>query len=338
MKKKLLVISLLCNLYTAVFAETIAIVPFVVYDHSYSKINMSDKPEKEVYKELESCWFEGLITFELLKSEEFGEVYTVLDANKLCEAGNKDYLLYGYIQKNENSWSANLKLYSRDNKKIVKEFFAGDEKEEYDRFINTLSQNVITGIGDVMGLREVQKKAEETKAVELNLPCSFYYWSPINGNWQDVLTGIAGTDCAIEFYPHQKYKVFHEYLTDYSFQFKLSYSFGLGTPSAYELDYHSIRVSVPVISHIHINSLYTVFLGGGIYYEFEMMNAAKKYEDKKFFYQNMGGLELVTGLEYKINDFISLKPEIDFIFQFNVEGFATVKPGLGVNFNLYRGK
>ena len=108
--------------------------------------------EKELIRKLNSYWFEGLISFELLNSSYYGDVYTVIDANKACDISDSLYLLYGFIQKNEKSWFANLKLYSRNEKKIVKEFFGSDDIDKYDRLLEDLSLKIIDGINEITGL------------------------------------------------------------------------------------------------------------------------------------------------------------------------------------------
>lgn len=325
-------IFLLINL--SLYAEKISVAKIIVFDENSSKVESNKKMEKELIRKLNSYWFEGLISFELLNSSYYGDVYTVIDANKACDISDSLYLLYGFIQKNEKSWFANLKLYSRNEKKIVKEFFGSDDIDKYDRLLEDLSLKIIDGINEITGLDIKQKMEDETSNYKLYIPASLYYWNSIMGKWNNVLTGIAGVNAGIEFYPEQPVHVYDGKKYDWSFGLNINYAFGIGKNNSYPLNYHAVGLYSPILLHVYFNNKHTAYFGTGLFYEFEFMNVIKKYEDESFYYQNIFGLELIAGYEYIVNQKINLKTDVKVDFHVNDNSFISIKPSLGLNIKL----
>lgn len=140
MNKKALCFIFTSLLFFVSYASEIKIAPIAVYDSNGNRTTPPFSPSDAIYTALEKRWFEGLVHFSLISENNHGLPVTIIDANKICIAEDADYLIYGYIRKNEASWLSEIKLYSVSEKKIIKEFFASDSVEHYDRLINVLCQ------------------------------------------------------------------------------------------------------------------------------------------------------------------------------------------------------
>lgn len=327
MKTKIVSI-ILFFLMPMLFAEKVIIAPVVVLDQKSARITDETTISQEIYEGLSENWFEGLLGFELLSENDYGDIYTILDANKVSEITGSEYVLYGYVQKNENSWYANLKLFGKNERRIIKEFFASDEIKEKQRFISCLINNVIFGINEITGLDIEKVQNEENEYFRISLPVSVSYWNPLGKRWSSVITGIAGIDVGVEFYPLKKDSGNQNQRIDFSLGLNAGYSLGLGKDDSYPLNYHTIDISFPLMAHFYFNKWNSFFCGIAPYYEMELLKVQEKYKDSALHFQNMFGLQGCIGYEYSISSFISMRTDIKTEFHMSNDRYWAIKPGI----------
>ena len=95
MNKRFLSLLAVSFIFITGFADEILVAPFSVYDAKSNKITMKENPSVKLYGTLQKSWFEGLISFSLLKEEKYEIPVTILDANKICANENANLILYG---------------------------------------------------------------------------------------------------------------------------------------------------------------------------------------------------------------------------------------------------
>lgn len=328
--------ALLFLITKGVFGETILVASLIVYDKDSIVIEQDTNPSEEIYKRLLDYWFEGLVEFKKLSPKEYGEIYTSLDANRACFAEDADYILFGYVQKNEGNWFANVKLYDHKAKKIIREFYSGDDISHYKRLINSLTLNILDGLEEATGLSRNETLREKTRPFEIKLPLSMFYWTPVDADWHSKFLGVIGVEAGVDIYPLQPKMALGKAMVDFSLRPEFSYSCAMGQSETYPLNYHGILLALPLCAHFHFNMKNSLYVGCGAYYEVEMMNITPKYEDKKFLYQNIFGIESMLGYEFGINETMNFFTEIRMDFHLNGDGFVAMKSAFGVSLNLYR--
>lgn len=336
MNKKIPFFLLFILIISRLSASEMLLTPFVVYDNNGNKIDINENPSEAVYKILKQYWFEELLNFSYLSEKQTEIVYTIMDANNLSNKEEKEYLFYGYVQKNEGNWFGNIKLYDSTKKKIIKEFYCSDDKDHYERFIKQLSQNIIDGLIEITGLSQVELRKERTHPIELQLPVSGYYWSPLGGEWNRVIMGIAGVKLGLDFYPPLQEMEFCSKPMDCSLMFKLEWNYGKNQTNAYPLSLNTIEVGLPFFFHFHYDSRNIFHLGFGMNYELDLMNYIPKYEDKRFIYKSCITTEIIAGYEIKLNRLINLFTEVAFDIHYGKENYVYIKPTLGTSFNLFK--
>ena len=334
-KRAICFTALLFSLVIASASE-IKIAPLAVYDGDGNKTEAPYNPSKAIHDELEKRWFGGLINFSHISESKYGIPVTIIDAHKICASESADYLIYGYLKKNESSWLCEVKLYDANGKKIIKEFFAGDSIDHYDRFINILCQNILFGIEEITGLNKDELRQKKTRPMELRIPVSLFYWSPVDSDWGDKILGIAGVNGDLELYPPQPVLVSNGKLIDFSARFNFSWNIGINKKNTYPLVINTIAISLPVLLHVHFNERHSLYGGFGLAYNIELMSIKPKYENEKFLYQNVFSFETIAGYEFDINDKARLFAEMAFDFHLLGDGFVSVKPCLGASFNIFK--
>lgn len=334
-KRAICFTALLFSLVIASASE-IKIAPLAVYEVDGNKTEASYNPSKAIHDELEKHWFGGLINFSHISESKYGIPVTIIDAHKICASERADYLIYGYLKKNESSWLCEVKLYDANGKKIIKEFFAGDSIDHYDRLINVLCQNILFGIEEITGLNKDELRQKKTRPMELRIPVSLFYWSPVDSDWGDKILGIAGVNAGIELYPPQPVIVSNGKLIDFSARFNLSWNIGINKKNTYPLVINTMAISLPVLLHVHFNERHSLYGGFGLAYNIELMSIKPKYENEKFLYQNVFSFETIAGYEFDINDKARLFAEMAFDFHLLGDGFVSVKPCLGASFYIFK--
>ena len=318
------------------FAEKVLLAPVVAYDEHNKKLDLEVNANRVFYEKLNSYWFEGKLTFEYITESKYGAINSVVDAQRVCSISESQYIVYGYFQKNSNSWYGNLKLYDNYAKKVSDEFFVSDSLDNYDRFIETLNERILEGMEKLLGFTELQLREEKRRPFEVRLPVTFSYWSPLGDKWNDVYMGIAGGSLGCEIFPSMKNNVFHTLKYDYSGLLRGSYEYGKENEGGYPLNLHKISIDFPVLFHLYFSNHSSIYAGTGFFYEFEIMQITEKYSQSKNIHQSLFGVLGILGYELSVNDFFKIRLDVETDFHISDDRFIEIKPSLGFVFSLFR--
>ena len=331
----LIVVFSLCLFH--IFSETVLASQLLVYDRESNVLQLKEKPMDIIYEKLSEYWLEGLITYKKVSERDVGEVYNTIDANRACSLENADYILFGYLKKNESYWSGNIKLYSFSEKKVIREFFASDDINHYERILENFSSKILEGLQAETGLRNAKYLEKDEKSREGRLPVSVYYWSPVDSEWSEKMLGLCGCEVGFELFPTQPKMTFGKILYDYSIRPYLSYSYGKEKDGSYPLNYHAITMGTFLFLHFHFDQKNAVYAGPGLYYEVELMSVVEKYEDEKLYFQNMFGSEFLVGYETSLSESLNFFTEIRGDFHLNDDRYFALKPVIGLSVKLFGG-
>ena len=339
MNKRLLYIVLpLIMLMPFLQAETILVAPVAVYDSGSNAVRLEKNPAEELYIRLSEYWLEGLASFRKVSAEKYGKLYTSLDASRLCSAEEAEYILFGYVQKNEGSWNACVKLYSFHQKKILKEFFASDSTDHYERLLDTLAANIVSGIEETAGLGLTKAAMDKVRPFEIRLPLSGFCWNYASGKWRETMEGSAGGSIGLHIYPPQTKLNIGKFTADFSLRPMASYYRADGKDRTYQPECNAFVFTLPLVFQLHFSKRNSVYIGSGVFYETAALKMTPKYEDKREMRQSLYGLESFIGYEFKAGRLASIFTEAGVGFHFNGDKVVTARAGLGLSFTLYRGK
>ena len=335
MNKRIITLLLLIfSVYLKAHADTVLVAPVIVYDKDSNVIKLPDNPCEKIYEKLSSFWFEGLVEFKKLSARDYGEIYTLIDANRVCSAEKSEYILFGYIKKNDGNWFCDIKLYSSNLKKITGEYYASDDISHSERLFNNLCENIIEGLTEITGITGLEGENKNYTSFKMKLPVTAFYWTPVDYDWNKKMLGIAGGEIGIDLYPPVKKVTLNQKLLDYSIRPAFSYSYAMEKDGSYPLRYHGISFVLPLLFHLHLNKSNAFYAGTGPYYEIELLNVQPLYENETFCYQNIFGLESLLGYEFSAGKVVNLFTEVKCDFHFNKDTFISIKPSLGISFNL----
>ena len=316
MKKVLSIILLLNCFYVAFALDKIYISDIIGYDSKGNKTVLGQNTGNILKNSLNAKYYAGLFEFNIANSQKYGSVTSSSEAAKVCSQLNIQYLLYGYVRKDLNSWYTEIKLYNANSGAIEKIFFAADDINNYDRMIENIADKIYSYYKSVY---EFDKQLEELavqKEAEIKLPFALSYWTPIESRWNEVLFGCPGFNIGIEFYPSMEQKIVKTHLVDYSFRPEFAYKFGLGKQSRYKAHYHSFSFNLPIIYNKYYSTEHAMKIGMGVFYEFCLLSMVPKYDDSIIEYQNQLGLIMIGGYEYTFNEKWNFLAEANFKIPF----------------------
>lgn len=337
MNKKVIFLLFLVFLTFSVYAEKVICSPVVIYDENNQKITLSENPSKKIVRELHLYYLKGLIDFEYVSENKYGYVNSVIDAERICTMKDTSLIVYGFVQKREMYWYANLKMYNSNNKKVVKEFFASDDKNNYDRFIISLEKKIVAGFQEMLGL-DPKDEFVNHRPLEWRFGTAGYYWTPISKDWASAVLGIAGGSLSVEVFPPLKNNVVCQKMYDFSFKLKTSYSYAMNRQKVYPFEMHNITVSLPFVVHLYFDEHNSIYAGAALFYECELLKIQENYKDAILHYQTMFGPQFILGYELSVNDIFKMHAGMEFDFHFSDDKYAAIRPELGMEFSIYKSK
>lgn len=338
MKKFMLLFVFLISNLGVLFAQNAIVAPIVYYDKNSQKVDITENPNEKLFSILEKYWLEGLVGFVKATENEYGMVNSSVDAQRLCNIIGEQYIVYGFIQQNENSWFGDLKLYDGEKRRIIDEFFVMDSINQYERFIGTLADRVLDGFSDLLGLTQKQIVSAKKRPLEIRIPMSGFYWSPLGKKWNETYMGLGGGNLGIEFFPPLKDNTIKSLRYDFSGQIRGAYLQGRNVDNAYPFDIKKIAVSLPLLAHIYFSAYNGLYLGGGVSYTYEILDITEKYESPKTMTQTFMTALGIAGYELSVCDWFKIFTDVEFDFHISDDRYVEVRPTLGFSFSLYRGE
>lgn len=338
MKKFISLLSLLYMVVVSVNAQNAIVAPVVCYDENTQKLELEENPGEALFAKLEKYWLEGLVGFRQATENEYGMVNSAVDAQRICNIMGEQYIIYGFIQRNENSWYGDLKLYDGEKRRIIDEFFAVDNINRYDRFIGTLADRILDGFEDLLGLTQKQFIEAKKRPLEFRIPFSGFYWTPLGEKWSETYMGKYGGNVGIEIFPPLKDNTLKSLRYDFSGQIRGSYSCGQNVEDVYPFELKKFSISLPLLTHLYFSAYNSIYIGGGVSYTYETLEITEKYEEPKVLSQTFMTALGIFGYELSICKWVKVFTDVEFDFHISDDKYIEVRPTLGFSVSLYRGR
>ena len=274
---------------THLSALEIYIAPITYIDTKEETVISRMEISKEMRTETEKILYGKKIFLKEIRNEELNAPVSIIDAIKVSRDERADYLLYGFIEKKEYIYSAEIRFLDFGKRAISKIFYSTDDIENYERLIKDLSCKIVSYLDTIFdfGLRE-----EKSGKFILSIPLSFGYWSYLSSDWRNTITGTGSISTGLNLITNDRriYSLNHRsYL---SWNLNIEYRYGIGKDDVELKDMHILTLSFPI--RVHVESLSKeggIFFGFGFLYDFNLANIEETYiGDKQTLYTHMGAL------------------------------------------------
>ncbi len=190
-----------------------------------------------------------------------GAPRTLLEAARLCEAHGYGYLLYGWVQRTDYAFHAEVKLFDSEGGEVVAVFFGSDDERHYERLIEDVASKIVAYFGDEIGLSPQRESPRDRNL--LSFPCAVGVWTPIAGEWSRVTTGLATVAAGARFVPVRPLFALGSRPGYAAFGLDVEYALGMNDPGYESFFLHMARVRLTLEADVEVADRHSVGLGLG---------------------------------------------------------------------------
>lgn len=333
MKRLLFVlIASLITSYT-IIAERILVAPLYIVNEqegTNDKINNSHKDITSALKQLDES---NILGFESVGIFHINPPASFLDAVRLGKELKSDYLLYGYIKTNDYSWSIELKLLDVNDSRIKQIFYASDDSSHYNRMISDIANKIVLYIMDEFHV-SVEGISKDSREMLFNIPASLGYWTYTSADWNSVATGTGSISAGIEFIPVDRLFQYRGAAYFLSLGLMLNYRYGMGDPSQYVANIHSVTMELPVVLYRQWHPRSTFLLGVVPCYTMDFMTYTPRNSGSTSVFESAMGFKLRPGIRFRAFQKMDLTFTVDFGVRLYDPLQPSVEPSLGIVYNI----
>ena len=286
-KKTLLYVIIIIFLIGPLFAVEIYVAPISYIDVKEEKVSTSIEIAKEISKECENYLLGKKVLLIEIRNEEINAPTSVLEAIKVSKEEKGDYLLYGYVEKKEYTYRAEIRFLDYEKREIRKIFYSSDDIENYERLIKDISYKIVTYLDNIFDLKIAEEKSGKRI---FSIPISAGYFTYIASDWMNSVTGTVAVSSGFDLitndrtFSHLKQKAY------LSWNLNIEWRYGIGKEKVELKELNILSISFPV--RVHIESIPKeegIFFGFGFLYEFDLAKIEETYiGEKKYLYDHIG--------------------------------------------------
>ena len=127
-------------------AEQIYVAPILFVDENEERYEADENFQDDLTYELnEKKEFLGI---EVIKTRShIKNIRSSYDALKLCKEEKISYLIYGWVKKTEYTYECEIRIFDGEGRKNIFTVYAKDGKENYEKFIENISEKILKKYG-----------------------------------------------------------------------------------------------------------------------------------------------------------------------------------------------
>jgi hypothetical protein len=197
---------------------------------------------KDLFKSLRKADKEGILLFLRTKSKDIPK--SILDTAAMCEAENRDFILYGFLKITDNYYDFEVKLYDRKAGEIKTVFYAKNNISGYYDLVQTMSEKIIAYFYNTFGVIK-RKSKEENEFGIINIESGLGYWIPFDP-WAESLMGLVSVHISGSLTPVDPLFEWDIFAFALGYGIGLDYSLGMNKEGFESYSIHLLRMGFPV--------------------------------------------------------------------------------------------
>jgi len=283
----------------------LSIAALAYQDETGSSFSVPVRPEVDLLRALSVRTSPDIIILSPARNAVDGPVRTFLDAARLCETQGYRFLLYGFVRKSEYSFYAEVKLLESEKRDVVAVFFNSDDAAHYDRFVGDLADRIASFFHEEIGLKPPVRKSPPRRNL-LEVPMALGYWTPVGGDWSQVLAGLGSVNLGIRFIPASPLFVFLSSEWTIALGCDVEYDLGMSQPSYEGGVLHAVQLRLPIELFTQLSAGHSLGMGIGPLLRIDTLVQDRKYDDFYTATTAVGGLSVSVTYRYLVSDSLSL--------------------------------
>jgi len=258
---------------------------------------------------------------------------TMIDAMLLCQQGDYEYLLYGYVRLGELSYSAELKLLDREAGTVVQTFFSADSPGHYRRLLEDLTDKIARYFLSDLGFGTIDPEAEVVRNLWA-LSFAAGYWSPLGGAWDEALGGIVTAEAGASLIPKSPTFIRKSSPWDMAIRGMLAYEMGVNEPGNEDAFLNSCLFRLGATVGTEISSRSRIAFGAGPSFRIDVVSLARKYADVTTGVTAVPAAFMLFEYEYALTDRIGLDLSLILDDAFYSTPMISLSPRVGISYGL----
>lgn len=144
------------------------------------------------------------------------------------------------------------------------------------------------------------------------VPVSVNWWTVLDENWHDSISGIAGFRTGLELYPVGEGKTPEDGVLRLYGRVLLNWRIGAGGQETYKALYNEFGIQPQLLVRLNITRQHSVCLGAGPLWALEMYTFSPKYDDKKTSTRRGTAVAISAGYGFKTKGCLSFFAEFEY--------------------------
>jgi hypothetical protein len=265
----------------------------------------AEKPYEDLLQAISAALTGDAVKINGVEDSPASSPLSFLDAARLCQNNEYPYLLYGYLKKSEYSYSAEVKLLERGKNELSAVFFAGDDRDHYERLLADIAAKIKSFFYADAGLAVTEKEKAAEKGL-LNLQASLGYWAPLANEWSGMLSGLASAACGVRFIPVRPLFGSGSRSGYVALGSDLEYAIGMNDPSYESYVFNTLKVRLPVEAILDMGGGHSFGFGIGLLFQFDLLFQTRNYTDPYMGITAGVGASFSASYRFRLSDFLAL--------------------------------
>jgi hypothetical protein len=310
-------------------AVTVQVSRFAIVAADDDEASKALRPDEDLLEILRATPFAESLSFSRAEGEE--APLSFLDAARLCELGGCPYLLYGYVKKQDSVYSSELKLLSREGKRIQASFYSTDDAGHYERLVADMARKVSDYFLVDLGVAEGAPPPEPRRNL-FEVPLSIGYWSP-TGPWSEAMMGVFSVDLGLRFVPRRPWAALKSRPLYFGFGLRGEYGLGMSKPGYEDARFHRIVAKLPVDLIVDFGPERSLGLSLGGVMEFDLFRQERNYSGAYAETSSAGGFLASAFFRYALSDRFAIAFEMECVSLLYEEPLVVVSPRLRAEYS-----
>lgn len=264
-------------------------------------------------------------------------IRSYLEIVSLARRIEKDYLIYGYMEKNRDVLTIKVSLFDTKNQEVIQDFYSMDPVEDYDLMIEILGKKILRYLYEKMGYDD-QGETKSVKRRVLYLSGDGGIWMAQGDPWEGALSGLFNIHSSLNYVHKQPEEGYGLSSPFWGIGLSLGYSFGLNDSGIDPFFLSILTFGIPLSTGFHWGPSQTLWLSIQPQINLDILSRHSRYENQINETYLIEGLATRFNYDLHLTQRLSLRCGIGYHFdlydQFRGRLFTT----LGVSFLLHANK
>ncbi len=276
----------------------------LIIDETGDPSSGSEKPYEDLLQAISEALTADAVAIKGVEDSPESSPLSFLDAARFCQRNDYPYLLYGFIKKSEYSYSAEVKLLERGKNELSAVFFAGDDRDHYQRLLADVAGKIKAFFYTDAGMEKAS--LPEVEKGLMNLQASLGYWAPLGTAWSGMLSGLASASFGVRFIPVRPLFGTGPRTGYVALGADLEYAIGMNDPSYESYIFNALKARIPVEAILDMGGGHSFGFGIGLLFQFDLLFQTRNYADPYLGITAGVGASFNASYRFRLSDFLAL--------------------------------